>query len=112
MATKKQKREALLERRAREEEERRQSGLRAQRVDQERRAREVRQAWQEQHDKKHFKFVDECPVCSDIKLQQRRGNACAAIGKMAKTVRQREEEDIDLTRQEIPDGASMEMECR
>ena len=77
MATKKQKRAAAEAKHVAFMEEMRRSGLEAQRQDRERREAEARKAWQDQHDKKHHKFVDECPICSDIKKQQ-------AIAKVAK----------------------------
>lgn len=77
MATKKQKRAAAEAKHQAFMEEHRQSGLAAQRQDRERRAAEERKAWQDVHDKKHHKFVDNCPLCTDIKKQQ-------AISKIAK----------------------------
>lgn len=70
MATKKQKRAAAEEKHRSYMEEIRRSGLEAQRRDREKREAEARKAWQEQHDKKHHKFVDECPFCKDIKKQR------------------------------------------
>jgi hypothetical protein len=67
MATKKQKRQAALEKRAEFEAEMRESGLKALHAERERREREARRDWQKQHDAKHFKFVDECPLCQDIR---------------------------------------------
>lgn len=125
MATKKQKHAQALAKRQALEEELRQSGLRAQEADRARREAEARKVWQDQHDKKHFKFIDECPICTDIKKDMRSEKNKAAIAKMPKPATRREQQElanqrridrdngaIVLTRdEEIPDNASMEMEC-
>jgi hypothetical protein len=67
MATKKQKRAALDERRERRLAEARESGLRAQREDHERRDKQKRKYQKEQHDRDHSdKKVDlSCIHCRD-----------------------------------------------
>jgi hypothetical protein len=108
MATKKQKHAQAVAKREAFEAEMRESGLRAQRADQERRDRENRQAWEKQHEKKHFKFVDECPHCQDARKNLQSKKATEAISKMPRpTLRRSPAPQIE----EIPDGASMEMEC-
>jgi hypothetical protein len=72
MATRKEKHARALERRQRFFEELQRSNQEALRHERERRARELRQSWQDQHNKKHFKFVDECPLCADILRAQKR----------------------------------------
>lgn len=69
MATKKQKRAALMARREAFFEEHRRTGLEAQKKDRERRAHQEREAWREQHEKKHSykKLIAECPLCQDIR---------------------------------------------
>lgn len=84
MATKKQKRAKALAARAELEANLRESGLKAQQSDKARREAESREAWQENHDKNHHKFVDECPHCSDVKKMHRSKRATAAISKMPK----------------------------
>lgn len=81
MATKKQKREAALARRAAFEAEVRAEGLEAQRKDRERRAAETQRMWDDAH-KVHLKrnrFHDKCPNCARVKAQQ-------AIDKLTKAV--------------------------
>jgi len=126
MATRKQKHAQAVARREALEAELRESGLKAQAADKARREAEHRAAWKNNHDKNHFKFVDECPLCDDIKKAQRSNVTKHAIAKMPKpkpTTRREQqeranqrridgEEGILLTRrEEIPDNASMEMEC-
>jgi len=78
-------------------EERRLSGLAAQRADQQNRASKLRQSWQKQHDQKHSwkKRIKECPLCQDelrnIKADQKRLEEATAA--------------------DLEDGASLEMEC-
>lgn len=79
MATKKQKREAALARRAEFEAEVRAEGLRAQAADQARRKVETERKQEEAH-KVHLKrnrFHDECERCAKVKAQQ-------AIDRLAK----------------------------
>ncbi len=82
MATKKQKREAGLARREAFEAEMRESGLKALNAERERRDRQNRQDWQKQHDKNHFKFVDDCPHCMDAQKELKSKKATEAISKM------------------------------
>lgn len=65
MATKKQKRQAMLEKRAKFEEEIRRTGLEALRKDREARRSKELKDWQEQHESKHSwkKRIKECPHC-------------------------------------------------
>ncbi len=84
MATKKQKREALAQRRAEREEERRQSGLAAQRKDREKREAEALKDWQEIHDEKHYKFIDECPHCKIKKRELAAQERSKAVSKIVK----------------------------
>ncbi len=83
MTTKKQTRQALETKRERMLEELRQTGLEAQKRDRARREYEIRQAWSAAHEKKHHKFVDECPLCSDIQKEQARKHNAECIAKVA-----------------------------
>ena len=90
MATRKEKHARGLARREeylREEEER---NLRILQGVQEKRARELRDEWREQHDKKHFKFITECPLCQDAKRdlakKEKSETAKKAVEKMAARV--------------------------
>lgn len=73
MATKKQKRLAGEAKYAAHLEELRQSGLAAQKRDRAERFRELLTLWEEGHNKKHHKFVDECPHCQIIRSAVNRG---------------------------------------
>lgn len=67
MATKKQKHAQVMQRREERLSTIRESGLKAQRLDREKRAKELRAQWQENHDKRHSwkKRIAECPICQD-----------------------------------------------
>lgn len=67
MATKKQKRQALLQKREKFEANLKRSNQEALRKERERREEENRRAWQENHDKRHSwkKRIKECPLCKD-----------------------------------------------
>lgn len=82
MATKKQKHEAALARREAFIAEERELGRRAQECDRKRREAEKREAWEEGH-KKHYKFIDECPHCADIKKRNKEAERKAAVDKIA-----------------------------
>lgn len=73
MATKKQKRQAALEKRERFMESLRISNLQNLRKAREHRVQEDRELWQKQHDKKHNwkNRLHECPHCSDILREQK-----------------------------------------
>lgn len=79
MATKKQKRERGLAKRAEFEAEVRADGLKAQAADRERRKAEEARMWDDAH-KTHLKrnrFHDKCPNCAKVKAKQ-------ALDKIAK----------------------------
>lgn len=76
MATKKQKHAAALARREARLAEIAERGLKAQQMDQARRAAEERAQWRDNHDKRHSwrKRIQECPICQDeIKAAKRAG---------------------------------------
>lgn len=78
MATKKEKRRRALEKRQEFMEEVRQNGLKAQRMDRERRHKKALRDWQEPHDKDHSwkRRVAECPHCAEeIKRARQIANA-------------------------------------
>lgn len=128
MATKKQKRLAGEAKHARHMAELRQTGLAAQARDRAERFREQLALWQEGHDKKHHRFVDECPHCQVIR-------SALAQGKTAKEAKEDVEgimsrrltapPTIDLNGFSLPgdlnvafsnsaeleDASSFEMEC-
>ena len=64
------------------------------------RKREIRnrEAWKKGHEK-HYKFVDECPHCTDIKAEQERKKAAEGVERVAAAMKSRSEEAIDLTRE-------------
>jgi hypothetical protein len=68
VATKKQKREQGERKHLHFMAEVKQTGLEAQRKDREHRKQKEREAWREQHDKKHSwkKRLKECPICQDV----------------------------------------------
>ena len=68
MATKKQKRERGEQKRVHFMAEIKRTGLEAQRKDREHREKKHREAWRDQHDKKHNwkRRIKECPLCQDI----------------------------------------------
>lgn len=70
VTTKKQKRERGEQKRTKFMAEIRQTGLQAQRKDREHREKKKREEWRDQHDKKHHKFIDDCPLCQDIKKKR------------------------------------------
>jgi len=74
MATKKQKRQEMLEKRAAFEDEMMRTGLEAQRKDRERRRQQELEAWQKQHGEKHSwkKRIKECPHCRIEMAEARR----------------------------------------
>lgn len=77
MATKKQKRERGEQKRMHFMSEHRRTGLEAQRKDREHRQQKEREAWREQHDKKHSwkKRIKECPICQDsLRAEKSAGN--------------------------------------
>lgn len=74
MATKAQKRAANALKHQKFMEAYRAEGLRALREEQARRKREALREWQNVHDKKHHKFVNECPHCQDIKRNHKRNS--------------------------------------
>jgi hypothetical protein len=82
MATKKQKRAEVAARTEAFLEEQRQIGLAAQEADRRRRELENRKAWEKGHEK-HYKFVDECPHCKEIKAKQVEKQRRASIAKIA-----------------------------
>lgn len=67
MATKKERRAAALAKHEERMGQLRETGMKAQKMDRDNRARAERQEWQDQHDKKHSwtKRIKECPHCSD-----------------------------------------------
>lgn len=69
-------------------EEQRQRGLRALEAARQKRAIELRDEWRPRHEEKHYKFVDECPLCQDIKREQAKKSkseaAKKAVGKVVK----------------------------
>lgn len=69
MATKKQKHQAAVERREQYLEEIRLENLAILRKEQERRKIDIAKAWEKQHEK-HFKFIDDCPHCTELKRKQ------------------------------------------
>lgn len=82
MATKKQKHAAAVARREEYLAKERAIGQKAIEVDRRRREARAREAWAQGH-KKHYKFVDECPHCSDIKKEQARQVAAEAVERVA-----------------------------
>lgn len=94
MATKKQKRLAGQARHEQRMAELRQSGLAAQKRDKAERFRQQLNLWEEGHNKRHHKFVDECPHCQIIKSAISRGADLKAA--------QKEVEEIRASRQSIP----------
>ena len=110
MATKKQKHEAAVARREAYLAEQREIGQRAIEAAARKREIENREAWLKGHEK-HYKFIDECPHCTDIKKAQSEKARLAAIDKVVKASAaalakaRKEDENIDLTRQENIDKA-------
>ena len=101
MATKKQKHAAAVARREEFLAKERAIGEKAIEVDRRRCEARTREAWEKGH-KKHYKFVDECPICTDIKKEQARKKAAEAVERVAaaakETLQKRRDEAIDLTR--------------
>jgi len=86
MATKKQKREAALARRAEFEAEVRADGLKAQAADRAKRKAEEERMWDDAH-KVHLKrnrFHDKCPNCARVKAQQALDRLAKAANRAAK----------------------------
>ena len=99
MATKKQKRAEVAARREAYLEEQRQIGLAAQEADRRRRELENRKAWEKGHEK-HFKFVDECPHCAEIKKEQKERARRESLRKIAEaTARAKALKDVDPVEQ-------------
>lgn len=67
MATRKSKHARALAKREEFLANVKQTGLQAQRKDREERERKMREAWKDQHEKKHSwkKRIKECPLCGD-----------------------------------------------
>ena len=87
MATKKQKHAEALARREEFLAKERAIGKKAIEVDRRRREARQREAWEMGH-KKHYKFVDECPICTDIKKEQARKKAVEAVERVAAAANQ------------------------
>lgn len=130
MATKKQKRLAGQAKHEQYMEELRQSGLAAQRRDKAERFRQQLNLWEEGHNKRHHKFVDECPHCQIIKSAISRGASLQAAKKEVDEIRASRQDippTIDLSGVSLPasdsvdvvfshadvpeDASSLEMEC-
>lgn len=45
---------------------------------------ERRDEWRETHDEKHYKFIDECPICQDMKKDLKKDAEKKAVSKVAK----------------------------
>lgn len=86
MATKKQKRAAVAARTAEFLEKERALGQKAIEVAARKREIRNREAWKKGHEK-HYKFVDECPHCTDIKKEQERKKAAEAVERVAAAAR-------------------------
>jgi hypothetical protein len=84
MTTKKQRHEEALKKRESMLEEVRQTGLAAQETDRKKRAVEIRDAWRDTHESKHFKFIKECPLCEDSRREMAEKNRSSAIKSVAK----------------------------
>lgn len=88
MATRKEKHAAAVARHEEFMEEQRQRGLQALEASRQKRAIELRDEWRPRHEEKHFKFVDECPLCQDKKKElakkERAEAAKKAVGKVVK----------------------------
>lgn len=93
MATKKQKREAGFQKHLRESEDLRRSGLEAQRKDRETRTKKEREAWQENHDKKHSwkNLVKECPLCQD---KMKHSKSSKKVYNLPSSLKDRDSESI------------------
>jgi hypothetical protein len=103
MATKKQKHAAALARREAFLKEEAEIGRQAIEVAAKRREIENRNAWKQGHEK-HYKFVDECPHCSDIKREQAEKARIAAIEKVAAAAKQRDRRKPTKVLDTPPDG--------
>ncbi len=81
MATKQQTHAAALLKREKFLAEERELGRKAIEAARHQREAEARKAWQKGHEK-HFKFVDECPHCSEIKRKQKKDARRESIEKV------------------------------
>lgn len=88
MATRKEKHARAVAAREAWLEEERQRGLKILEAARQKRAIEVRDEWRPRHEEKHFKFVDECPLCQDAKRElakkEKSEVAKKAVGKVVK----------------------------
>lgn len=84
MATRKEKHAKAVAQHDAFMEEQRQNGLQALEIARKKREIEKRDEWRETHDEKHYKFINECPLCQDIKKDLKRKEAAKAVGKVAK----------------------------
>ena len=88
MATRKEKHARALAEREEWLEKERQRGLQALEASRKKRAIELRDEWRPRHEEKHFKFVDECPLCQDAKRElakkEKSEIAKKAVGKVVK----------------------------
>lgn len=103
MATKKQKHAAALARREAFLKEEAEIGRMAIEVAAKQRAIEARKNWQKGHEK-HYKFVDECPLCTEIKKDQAEKARLAAIEKIAAAGKQRDRTKPTKVLDTPPDG--------
>lgn len=95
MATKKQKHAAALARREKFLAEERELGRKAIEAARHQREAEARKAWEKGHEK-HFKFVDECPHCAEIKKKQARAASRAVVEKVALASKSKLLEEVSL----------------
>lgn len=108
MATKKQKHEAAVARREEFLAKEREIGQKAIEVDRRRREARQREAWEKGH-KKHYKFVDECPHCSDIKAEQARKKAVEAVERVAAAAQKRLDDAVPKGRNMVEVEADSEL---
>lgn len=130
MATKKQKRLAGQAKHEKRMEELRRSGLEAQKRDKAERFRQQLALWEEGHNKRHHKFVDECPHCQVIRAAISRGATPKEAKEEVEAIQSRRlpaPPTIDLSGISLPvsdgvdvvfshadapeDASSLEMEC-
>lgn len=120
MATKKQKRQAGIERHQREMETLRQTGLAAQKAGRVERLRESLKEWEELHNDKHFKFLSECPHCGIIQRAinqgRKRKDGVEDIEKILNPPYRKPEPEGALNvvfsnKAPIEDSSVLEMEC-
>lgn len=131
MATRKQKHEEALARRERFLEEQRRTGLAAQKRDRAERFRQQLSLWEDGHNKKHHRFVDECPHCQIIRAAISRGKTAKEAKDEVESIKSRQlpvppaidlngfsppvSDGVDVLFSNaamLPDAASLEMECR